>query len=122
MDGAQLLSYSDIQDEKTIKKILDLVKDKHVTSVISDMAPNASGQKTFDHDAIIDLQMQALDLAKKCLKINGNFLCKLWFGDRSEEFVKNLSKTFQTVKIVKPAASRSDSAECFVIALKYKPE
>ena len=116
------LILGDIQDEKVVKKILDLIKDKPVASVLSDMAPNATGQKALDHDMIINLQLKAFNLAKICLKPNGTFLCKLWYGDGVEEFTKTLKNNFQTVKIVKPESSRNDSSECFILALKYKSQ
>lgn len=106
--------------EDVVKKILDIIKDRSISVVLSDMAPNASGQRVFDHDCIINLQEKAFNLAKKCLKENGTFLCKLWYGDGINDFTKALNMSFQTVKIIKPDASRSDSAECFILAQKFK--
>jgi 23S rRNA (uridine2552-2'-O)-methyltransferase len=120
IDGAHLLSYSNIESEKVIKNILDLVKNKPVSTVISDMAPNASGEKCLDHEAIIELQLKALNLAKQCLKQDGIFLCKIWNGDCLPEFKDTLKKNFETINTLKPLASRTDSSEIFVLALKFK--
>ena len=89
-------------------------------SVISDMAPNASGDKCLDHEVIISLQLKALNLAKQCLKQDGIFICKLWHGDSLQEFSKTLKKNFETVNIIKPSASRTESSEIFILASKYK--
>ena len=56
----------------------------------------------------------------KTLKINGYFLCKLWFGDGIENFQKELLENFEKVKLVKPPASRSDSAEIFLFCSNFK--
>ena len=103
-----------------IESILDLVIDKPVSSVISDMAPNASGDKMLDHEAIVGLQLKAFNLAKKCLKPDGTFLCKLLLGNSMHEFTNILKINFNTVMTIKPAASRTDSSELFILALKYK--
>ena len=74
----------------------------------------------FNKDSIVKLQMTAFDLSKKVLKLNGYFLCKLWFGDRIELIKKDLLKNFDKVKIIKPPASRSDSAEIFLFCSNFK--
>lgn len=119
MEGAHLLSYSDITDEKTIKKIREILQNQPVNGVISDMAPNSSGQKFLDHDMIISLQNIALNMAKTHLKNEGFFLCKIWDGDSTNEFTKTLMNNFSVVKTIKPPSSRSDSAEIFLLALKF---
>lgn len=77
-------------------------------------APNSIGQGSFDHDAIIMLQEVAFNFAKSSLVDKGNFLCKIWFGDSTKEFMRALEKYFKYVKLIKPEASRSDSAEVFI--------
>lgn len=120
LDGAHLLTNHDITHEKTVKRINELLNGRMVSSVISDMAPNATGDKTLDHDSIVSLQHKAFDLSKKLLKPNGYFLCKLWSGDTNTEFIGYLLKYFESVKIVKPKASRDDSSEIFLMCLKFK--
>ena len=114
-----MLSYSDITDIKTIKKILEILQNRTVNGVISDMAPNSSGQKFLDHDTIISLQTIALNMAKNHLKEGGFFLCKIWEGDSTNEFTKTLLKNFKLVKPIKPPSSRGDSAELFLLALRF---
>lgn len=78
-------------------------------------------QKPFK-DSIIKLQACAFELSKKVLKPNGYFLCKLWFGDGISEFQKSLQKHFEKVRIIKPPASRLDSAEIFLFCYNFKNE
>jgi len=62
----------------------------------------------------VTLQNVAFDFSKGYLLEGGNFLCKLWFGDGIKTFMKHLEQFFKLVKLVKPHASRSDSAEIFI--------
>ena len=55
------------------------------------------------------------------LSENGNFLCKLWDGKRRDEFIELLKPRFDRVKILKPNASRDDSAEIYIYASRFKP-
>jgi 23S rRNA (uridine2552-2'-O)-methyltransferase len=78
---------------------------------------------TFDHDSIVDLQkITYSNYVKRLLSDNGSFLFKLWSGDLVETLKLELEKNFKKVKIIKPKASRNDSAEIFVLCLKYKKE
>ncbi|RNA43329.1 rRNA methyltransferase mitochondrial [Brachionus plicatilis] len=120
IDGAHVLSYSDITLPETKLKIEKLLNGQKATSVISDMAPNSTGQSTFDHDAIIELQAKAFDMAKQFLDSKGFFLCKIWFGDGTSEFKEKLSKNFESVKSIKPPASRNQSAEIFIFCSNFK--
>ena len=70
--------------------------------------------------AIAVLQHQALDFARRLLKPNGYFLCKLFQGhDAFQELRSLLESLFRTVHLVKPSSSRSESAETYLLALQY---
>ncbi|CAF1127869.1 unnamed protein product [Brachionus calyciflorus] len=120
IEGADVLSYADITEKQTQIKIENLLNGKKANSVISDMAPNSTGQSTFDHDAIIELQEKALEIAKEFLELKGHFVCKIWFGDRTNDLTKKLLKNFEFVKLIKPPASRNDSAEIFIFCSNFK--
>lgn len=81
----------------------------------TEKAPNATGVSTLDHDNIIRLQKEAFDLSRKILTAKGNFLCKIWFGDLADEFKKEMGAYFERIRFVKSEASRSESAELFVV-------
>lgn len=87
--------------------------------VISDMAPNISGMKSVDQPRALYLAELALDLARRVLRPGGDFLVKLFQGAGSEQFLKETRRFFGKVTIVKPKASRSRSAEVYVLARNY---
>lgn len=120
VDGAHTLPFSDITKTSTLNKITQVLSGQRINSVISDMAPNSIGQGSFDHDAIIHLQTLALDFSRLHLATDGCFLCKIWFGDSTKEFTAGLEKYFKLVKLIKPNASRVDSAEIFIFCSGFK--
>jgi hypothetical protein len=66
------------------------------------------------------LQKQVLDLARRLLKANGYFLCKLFQGQETfEELRSLLVSLFHIVHLVKPSASRSESSEVYLLAMQY---
>ena len=114
-----LLPRSDFTSVDTQKKILDLLNNETVHVVLSDMAPNASGIKSIDQEQIKKLVLSAFTLARVVLKNNGTFLFKIWSGSDEQKLVVMLSQHFKQVKTVKPAASRDDSAEVFVLCRNF---
>ncbi len=66
------------------------------------------------------LQKQVLDLARRLLKANGYFLCKLFQGQETFEELRSLLESlFHIVHLVKPSASRSESSEVYLLAMQY---
>ena len=88
--------------------------------VMSDMAANTTGHKKTDHIKIIALAEAALDFANDILAPGGFFLAKLFQGGESADLLAQLKRDFTTVRNVKPAASRSDSSELYVLATGYR--
>ncbi len=88
--------------------------------VLSDMAPNATGHRKTDHLRIMALAEAAAMFAREVLRPDGTFLCKVLQGGTEAELLAGLKRDFTTVKHVKPAASRSDSAELYVLALGFR--
>lgn len=91
-----------------------------VDIVISDMAPNTTGHKNTDHIRIVGLVEMAAFFALEVLKPGGTFIAKSWQGGTEAELLKKLKQHFSTVKHAKPKASRSDSAETFLIAMGFR--
>jgi 23S rRNA (uridine2552-2'-O)-methyltransferase len=89
--------------------------------VISDASPNISGVWEVDHARQIDLANQALKLALEILRPSGNFFVKVFEGDLLNSFIKTMEKYFETVKVIKPKASRAKSSELFILAMNLKP-
>jgi 23S rRNA (uridine2552-2'-O)-methyltransferase len=88
--------------------------------VISDAAPNITGVWEVDHAKQIDLATKALEIAQCILKPQGNFFVKLFEGEMFNDFILKVKDLFDTVKIVKPQASRAKSSEMYLLALGLK--
>ena len=88
--------------------------------VLSDMAANATGHRATDHIKIMALVESAAEFARGVLKPGGAFLAKVLQGGTEKELLADLKRDFTTVKHVKPAASRADSAELYVLATGFR--
>lgn len=88
--------------------------------VLSDMAPSATGHGPTDHIRILALAEAAHETAAELLAPGGTFIVKVWEGGASGELLARLKQDFKTVRHVKPAASRSDSAELYLVAQGFR--
>ena len=88
--------------------------------VLSDMAANATGHRQTDHLKIMALAEAAAEMAHEVLKPGGAFLCKVLQGGTETTLLAQLKKSFASVKHVKPAASRADSAELYLLARGFR--
>jgi 23S rRNA (uridine2552-2'-O)-methyltransferase len=88
--------------------------------VLSDMAANAIGHRQTDHIKIMALVETAAQFAKEVLKPGGVFLAKVIQGGTEGALLAALKRDVASVKHVKPAASRSDSAELYVLATGFR--
>ena len=84
--------------------------------VLSDVAPHLSGIPNVDQARLLELAQAAIDVCRKVLKRDGVFLLKAFHGEAFGELRERLNKTFLNVKVVKPPASRGESAETYVVA------
>lgn len=88
--------------------------------VMSDMAANTTGHKKTDHLKIIGLAEAALEFAHEVLAPGGFFICKLFQGGDTAALLAEMKRDFALVRNLKPAASRSDSSELYVLATGYR--
>jgi 23S rRNA (uridine2552-2'-O)-methyltransferase len=88
--------------------------------VLSDMAANATGHRQTDHLKIMALVEAAAEFAREVLKPGGAFLAKVIQGGTEGTLLAALKRDFASVKHVKPSASRSDSAELYVLATGFR--
>jgi 23S rRNA (uridine2552-2'-O)-methyltransferase len=84
--------------------------------VLSDLAPNLSGIGNVDQARVLELTSAAIDFCSKALKPDGAFLAKAFHGEAFDAVLARLKSSFRKVKVVKPLASRGESAEVYVIA------
>jgi len=88
--------------------------------VLSDMAPNATGHRQTDHLRIMGLVEAAADFAREVLKPGGVFVAKVLQGGTESALLAELKRQFASIKHIKPAASRADSAELYLLAIGFR--
>jgi 23S rRNA (uridine2552-2'-O)-methyltransferase len=84
------------------------------------MAANATGHRKTDHLRIMALAEAATQFAREVLADSGTFVCKVLQGGTEASLLAALKRDFATVKHVKPPASRSDSAELYLLARGFR--
>ena len=90
--------------------------------VMSDMAPHTSGQRHRDQFGSFELYMRALEIAQQVLAPGGAFVGKIFQGPELEQARSATRSSFDSVKIIKPEASRSESFEIFIVGSGAKPQ
>ena len=84
--------------------------------VLSDVSPNLSGIPNVDQARLLELALAAIEVCAKLLKRDGVFVVKAFHGEAFDELLERLEAVFKRVKVVKPSASRGESAETYVVA------
>jgi len=110
----------DFTEQQTLDKLVEIVGDRPVDLVLSDMAPNISGVKSVDQAKASYLAELALDLAQNVLRKNGDLLVKVFQGTGYDEYLRMVRASFKSVVVRKPAASRPRSREVYLLAKEYK--
>lgn len=110
----------DFTDEGVFQQILAALDGQQPELVLSDIAPNISGVAAADQAGSIYLVELALDMARQVLKPGGTFVAKLFQGEGSDAWLKDLRSSFDKVTIRKPEASRPRSREVYVVARGFK--
>lgn len=87
--------------------------------LISDLAPKTTGNRWVDAQQSLVLVRQTLAVAEELLLNKGHYLCKVFQGEDSPEFVAEMKKRFAMVKVLKPKSSRTESREIFVLGMGY---
>lgn len=110
----------DFREEAVLNALLERIGGKTVDLVLSDMAPNMSGNDSVDQARSMYLVELALDMCQQVLKPNGSFAVKVFQGSGFDEFFKAMKQAFRVVKTRKPDSSRSRSREVYLVATGYK--
>ncbi|MDX1403661.1 MAG: SAM-dependent methyltransferase [Woeseiaceae bacterium] len=110
----------DFTEDAVFESLLEKLNGGRADLVMSDMAPNISGHKAVDQPRSSYLAELALDLARRTLREGGNFVCKLFQGQGTDELIAAARESFKTVKVVKPKASRPRSSEVYLVARNYQ--
>jgi 23S rRNA (uridine2552-2'-O)-methyltransferase len=110
----------DFTEEAVFEQIMEKLGNVKADAVISDMAPNLSGIDTVDQSSSMYLAELALDMARNVLKPNGDFAVKIFQGEGSDDYIKEVRTSFKKVLIRKPDASRPRSREVYVVGKGFK--
>ncbi len=110
----------DFRENEVLDELYRVLDGAPVGLVMSDMAPNMSGNKGMDQPRAIYLGELALDTAQTVLTKGGTFLIKMFQGAGFDEYKKQVAACFQTVQIRKPKSSRARSNEVYILAKGFK--
>ncbi len=122
MDSLEHVDFiqGDFTEEAVFDQIMEKLGERKADVVISDMAPNISGVDAVDQASSMYLVELALDMARRVLKPKGDFVAKVFQGEGSDEYIKEVKTSFEKVLIRKPAASRPRSREVYVVGKGFK--
>jgi len=122
MDGIAGVEFiqGDFTEDAVYASLLSCVGNDKADLVISDMAPNMSGMLAVDQPKSIYLVELALSMAQEILKQGGGFVVKLFQGEGSDAYLKEIRQSFARVVIRKPDSSRARSREVYVVATGFK--
>lgn len=109
----------DFTAPETLQALRNLVGSKPVDLVMSDMAPNMSGNRAMDQPRSLALLDEALAFAREVLRPGGDLLLKAFQGEGIDALTRELKRDFRTVKTLKPKASRSESREIYLLARSF---
>jgi 23S rRNA (uridine2552-2'-O)-methyltransferase len=105
-----------ILDDDIIATAQELIGDSF-DLVLSDCSPKVSGQWELDVARQLELAERTFDIGQKVLGPNGKALAKVFQGQGFQEFLEDTRKRFNSIKLIKPAASRKTSAEIYLLAI-----
>lgn len=109
----------DFRDQAVLDELLRRLDGRPVDLVISDMAPNVSGNAAVDLPRSMYLCELALDFARQVLKPGGSLVMKVFQGEGFDELFRDAKGSFQRVLTRKPKSSRPKSREVYLVAGNY---
>src|SRR5680860_36486 len=110
----------DFRDDSALQHFSQKLRSRRVNLVMSDMAPNLTGVMAIDQPHAMDLAELSLQLTRDSLAKGGDFVVKLFQGEGFSAYVSLVGKSFGKVALRKPAASRSQSREVYLVAKNYR--
>jgi len=119
LDNVQFIQ-GDITDNETVEEIKQILNDTKADVVLSDMSPDISGNYSVDQARSLWLCERALEVAEQVLHHSGMFVCKIFEGEDTREFIEKVKHCFSSVRTFTPDASRKSSSEIYIIAKSLK--
>jgi len=121
INGVTLIE-GDFNSQEGQQALAEALQGRPVDLVVSDMAPEMAGDKLVDQMRMIGLNEMTLYFARQYLRPGGDVLMKTFMGEGYDEFRRDLGRSFQKVKNIKPAASRKTSSEFFLLGKGFRQE
>ncbi|MDY7025725.1 MAG: 23S rRNA (uridine(2552)-2'-O)-methyltransferase RlmE [Pseudomonadota bacterium] len=118
LDGVTFLQ-GDFREEGVFEQLLEIIEKDPIDVVISDMAPNFSGNRSVDQPRSVYLMELALEMAVETLKPGGTFLVKIFEGEGIDAYRQQVKQHFKSVATRKPDASRGRSRETYILAKQF---
>ncbi len=118
--GVHLLGNADFMKPATQENVKSILGDRRVDCVLSDMAPNATGVRSLDQENITKLCYSVLRFAALVSSAEASLLVKLWNNGQVPQLEQHMLRFYEKVKFIKPAASRTDSSEVFMLAKGFR--
>lgn len=120
IEGATILGNCDFTLPSSQEKLTSCLRNQKVDVALSDMAPNSTGIKNLDHEAIVNLAYLFIRFSLNVSRVGGCLLVKLWEGNMTSKVENDLHRFYGETKRIKPPASRSDSSEVFLLAKGFR--
>ncbi|EFW93833.1 ribosomal RNA large subunit methyltransferase J [Haladaptatus paucihalophilus DX253] len=115
IDGVETIR-GDMTEEETQEEVIDVAGSADV--VLSDMAPNMTGEYSLDHARSVYLARQAFETALELLDSGGDFVVKVFQGPDLDDLREDMEPEFEYVRTMSPDASRDESSEVYLVARK----
>ena len=113
IDGVETVR-GDMTDEDTLTRVTERIDEADV--VVSDMAPNMTGEYSLDHARSVYLARTAFETATELLAPGGDFVAKVFEGPDTDELRADIDEEFEYVRTIHPDASRDASSELYMVA------
>jgi 23S rRNA (uridine2552-2'-O)-methyltransferase len=120
LPGVEILQ-GDFRENEVLDLLTETIGETGIDLVMSDMAPNMSGNEGVDQPRSMYLAELAVDFAANVLRKGGDLVFKAFQGEGFDTLIKTLRPYYRQVRIRKPGASRSRSREVYVVARHYTP-
>ncbi|HUG73956.1 MAG TPA: SAM-dependent methyltransferase [Steroidobacteraceae bacterium] len=122
MDGLKNVDFiqGDFTEDAIVQQLLDWLGGGRFDLIISDIAPNITGIDSADQASSMYFLELALDAVRKTLKPGATFVAKMFQGSGSDQYLRELRTHFEKVTIRKPAASRKESREVYLVAKGFR--
>lgn len=120
VDGATFYGNTDFTSQAAQEKVKSLLGGRKVNCVLSDMAPNATGIRALDQDIIMELANSVFNFAQQVSAPEACLVIKVWENGELKKLENAILEFYEYCRMVKPHASRADSAEKYILAKGFK--